>query len=90
MYGRPTMVSQVIVEKSHPEAVYRRTVEALARLSVLPENWDTYGSRPVTNLAVEGVLRILGLAVARGLRLPVLGPVPGGGIQLEWYAGERS
>ena len=62
------------------------------RAEALQRDWDSYGSPPPTLVAVNTSLSLLrGIAQLDlpDLAVPHVAPVPGGGIQLEWGAGER-
>src|SRR5450432_3764758 len=64
-------------------------LEKVRLLGDLPGGWDTYGSPPITPIE-----RSMGACLAeKAARLdapaPLVVPVPGGGVQLEWQAGER-
>jgi hypothetical protein len=66
----------------------------LAALSLrsLPENWDGEGSKPPTEAAVDAAVGLISAVATFGfaeLPTPYLYPVPGGGAQMEWRAGER-
>ncbi len=63
---------------------------AVARLSNLPTNWDSYGSPPVTSEARAQALRLLMLIEGEASAIPQIGPVSGGGLQLEWSNGLRA
>ncbi len=62
--------------------------EALARLAELerlPPNWDGYGARPVSRRHANRALSFLGRLMTDALPLPEIGPLPDGGVQLEWH-----
>ena len=63
---------------------------AVARLSNLPTNWDSYGSPPITPEARAQALRVLTLIEGVPSPIPQIGPVSGGGLQLEWSNGPRA
>ena len=50
----------------------------------LPENWDSYGSPPPTEEAINSAQIILFLASSKGLNAPFMRPLSGGGIQISW------
>ena len=58
-------------------------------LKSLGTNWDSYGSPPVTNLAVNSALHLVKYAGIGNSPTPRVIPVSGGGIQLEWESGAR-
>lgn len=63
---------------------------AVAQLSKLPADWDSYGSPPVTPEARSQALRVLTLLESEASAIPQIGPVPGGGLQMEWSKGHRA
>lgn len=80
------------VEAVHvtPQAeAFRSAYAAISRARRLPADWDTYGSLPVTSRAALAAGRVVGLAEAFGFDAPRVGPVSGGGLQLEWSKGSR-
>lgn len=63
---------------------YWPSLEKIVRLAELPAGWDSFGGPPLQQQAIESALSVLKLAARIGLPPPQLGPVSGGGIQLEW------
>jgi hypothetical protein len=65
-------------------------IDRLAEYARLPANWDSYGSPPVSGVALAEALRLLVMAQDRlatagqGIVPYHTAPVPGGGVQLEW------
>ena len=49
----------------------------------LPDNWDSYGSPPITDAAKATATTIASMLIHE----PTVGPVPGGGVQYEWRLG---
>ena len=58
-------------------------------ITSLPNNWDTYGSPPPTDIAVDVSLDIIDKISIQNLPVPHVVPVPGGGIQFEWTVPPR-
>lgn len=56
----------------------------LEELSKLPENWNTYGSRPIQAEAIETTAKLISDLIKLRMPEPNIFPVSGGGIQLEW------
>ncbi len=59
----------------------------LQQLLQLPENWDSYGARPISSVAAEKALAILERAQHWGdltQDTPFIAPLASGGIQMEW------
>ena len=46
----------------------------------LEDKWDSYGGVPITNQAVDAARRIIN----ESCRTPEVGPLPNGGIDIEW------
>ena len=63
---------------------YRAVIDRVRRLTELPEGWDTYGSRGIQPEAVAAAAAVLMSAARSRMPAPVVGPVSGGGLQLEW------
>mgnify|MGYP001374707901 CR=1 FL=1 len=67
--------------------------ESLRRLVSLPSltpNWDGYGSPQITDIAINGAAYILNTTQVARLPQPYIGPVTGGGVQIEWHLPERA
>jgi hypothetical protein len=64
---------------------------AALHLRTLPENWDGEGSQRPTDAAVFAAAGFISAVASFSLEPPTphLYPVPGGGAQIEWRAGER-
>jgi hypothetical protein len=67
------------------------TLRSIAALRGLPQNWNSYGSAPVSDDTVGTALRfIAGSDFPPQLSAPRVMPIGGGGIQLAWdYAGRE-
>ena len=57
----------------------------LAELRTLPEDWDTYGGRSVTQEVAEYSFALLRVVMEAETRAPDLVPLPQGGLQMEWH-----
>ena len=67
------------------EGLWSRSArKKLEELSNLPQNWNSYGSRPVQQGAIETVANLLSDLAKISMPEPQIFPVSGGGIQLEW------
>jgi hypothetical protein len=62
-------------------------LKSIVELGSLPDNWNSYGARPVTVHAIVGVLNLLSLIMTEATPLPAFVPTRRGGIQVEWHAG---
>lgn len=60
-------------------------VRAAQQLLSLPENWDSYGARPVKPEAVVSALELLSMIMRLNTPLPEIVPTIQGGVQLEWH-----
>jgi len=67
----------------------RRAVPRLLRLTNLEHNWDSYGGIPPSIELVLAVIQLLNHAEIVTFPQPEFVPVSDGGIQLEWYMGDR-
>ena len=67
----------------------KQGIENLKRVLLLPVNWDSYGSPPPTQGAENTTMDILTEIDIEFFVAPLLVPVSGGGIQLEWEIGTR-
>lgn len=65
------------------------SVRDVARLSRLPAGWDSDESPAVTSEAKDQAVRLLMNVAHQPLPQPHLGAVPGGGLQMEWTAGDK-
>jgi len=65
------------------------TLQALARLARLPNNWDGYGSPPIQPAALASAHRFIAAVEALPLPLPSVAPVTGGGIGFTWQLENR-
>lgn len=87
--SRTDLQQQLVTSLLNTDPKYWDAVKTIARLAQLPENWDTYGSRPVQVRALQGAFFILKLTEALSLPAPHIGPVAGGGIQFDWFSATR-
>jgi hypothetical protein len=65
-------------------------IKRLNEILLLPENWDSYGSRPPTRAAADTAMEILTGTDIDYFVAPRVVPISGGGLQLEWECGARS
>jgi hypothetical protein len=59
-------------------------VQELAALTALPDNWDSYGARPVSISTASAATQLVGHLDALRLPLPKIVPLASGGVQFEW------
>ena len=81
--------AQIGHQSSHPG--WAAAIDRVADLSRLEDDWDSYGSVPLSSVAVSAAQNLLTL-FAQNYRVPPsailpfhISPIPGGGIQLEWH-----
>lgn len=67
----------------------RNAQRKITELKQLPENWDSYGSRPIQSAAIEKAADLLAILSKLNLPQPQVFPVPGGGIQFEFQQDRR-
>lgn len=60
-------------------------LKSLSKLGSLPNNWDSYGSQPISLHSVAGVLRLLSMLMTDSTPLPAFVPIRNGAIQIEWH-----
>jgi hypothetical protein len=76
----------LIIEGEDEELTwFRPTVQALAELLSLSENWDSYGARPIDLEMVRSALQLLAETMRANTPPPIVVPTHRGGIQLEWH-----
>ena len=63
--------------------------ERIDHLAELPHNWDGYGSPAISQPALDGAAQLMSFLASELPPIPTVGPVPGGGLQLEWRHGVR-
>jgi hypothetical protein len=61
------------------------TVDGIKTLLKLPDNWDSYGARPVKSKIAEEALRVLADIIPDDAEPPCVVPMHTGGIQVEWH-----
>ncbi len=73
--------------------VMRATSQALRELRNLPANWDSYGARPPTRVAIDAAQALLASVYsflagvpAERVQPELLVPLADGGVQIEWSA----
>lgn len=59
---------------------------ALEQFRALPQNWNSYGGVPTTQIACEVLLRVAE-QIPEGYSACAIVPTPAGGVQLEWHRG---
>jgi len=66
-----------------------QALKPVCHLANLRYDWDSYGSPPVSSMALTASTRLIAMIDPEDLPVPHVFPVPGGGIQLEWIVGQR-
>ena len=61
-----------------------QVLKALLELGNLPEDWDSYGSPPPTEYAMDAGCGFIANYLSDEDPMPSVSPVSGGGIQLSW------
>jgi hypothetical protein len=64
-------------------------IKRLQEILSLPKDWDSYGSSPPTQEAVNTAMKLMTGIDIDYFVAPHVVPVSGGGLQLEWEAGTR-
>jgi len=57
----------------------------LMELSLLKDNWDSYGGKPMAELALAEANHFINAFKAIGAVDPFICPCSNGGVQLEWH-----
>jgi len=79
---------ELVVEWSGEEPSWLRpALSILAELWVLPENWNSYGARTVSKLAIDTSLAILREVMLDNRPRAQFVPTVRGGVQMEWHTG---
>jgi hypothetical protein len=76
--------SIVTLEESGPEWL-PQTEEALRKLLSLPQNWNSYGARPIQPQNVDSAVQLLHQLAGQNTPQPIVVPTVRGGVQLEWH-----
>lgn len=66
-----------------------RAAQKVVNLQKLPDNWDGRGSPAPQDRAIEKALSLLQYLEVEDPPEPRVGPVPGGGLQMEWDHNDR-
>jgi hypothetical protein len=61
------------------------TTEALRKLSLLGDNWDTYGAPRIDSMTLGSALGLLRVLMQNDTPAPSVVPTSRGGVQLEWH-----
>lgn len=61
------------------------TLQAMQQISVLPANWDSYGSQRIQDAAIVGAMQLLAVTLNPNGVAPMVVPTSVGGLQLEWH-----
>lgn len=60
-------------------------VPTIGHLLELPQNWDSYGAKPIKVDFIRYALEILTVIACPNLPAPALVPTARGGVQIEWH-----
>jgi hypothetical protein len=67
-----------------------QTIKAIAALSDLAPDWDSYGSKPISEKVIDVAIDLVSGAPYQFASAPHVVPISGGAIQLEWSSSSRS
>jgi hypothetical protein len=60
-------------------------LQQLEAISILPKDWDSYGSEPPTPQAILAARTLIAHAHRQSTSVPYfVAPISGGGVQIEW------
>jgi hypothetical protein len=65
------------------------SLRRIAELKSMPDDWDSYGSPRVQQLAARRAVGVVCAAATEEVRPPQIVPVSGGGLQIEWTSANR-
>ena len=74
---------------------YEQVFRTIGQLVNLPENWDSYGGKPINEHCINSTLKILQYLLEfrdiNGIEIPApfVAPLSSGGLQIEWEEGDR-
>lgn len=95
--GDLTRVS--FIEEKQPQYVineqYKEVFRRVGQLVNLPDNWDSYGGKPITENCINDAFKILqyilDLRDINNIEVPApfVAPLSSGGLQIEWEEGDR-
>ncbi len=80
--------SRVVLVAKYSRWQIQAITKILGLLS-LPNDWDSYGSPPPTEIAATSAIQLVTDINLDYFLSPRVVPVPGGGVQLEWSFGPR-
>ena len=94
--GRQAVFAHTATARSLDVALARATRQ-LMQLSLLEQNWDSYGAEPVSSVAIDKAYALLQLLQESRVDLLqeriapyAIAPLANGGVQLEWRGGDRA
>ena len=73
----------------YAELAFLASLRRIAELKRLPEDWDSYGSPRIQQLAVQRAVEVVSAVAMEDVRPPQIVPVSGGGLQIEWTSANR-
>jgi len=62
-----------------------QTEEEIQAFLRLPENWNSYGARPIAPHTLRAAMELLNDIVRSDTPRPIAIPTAGGGVQFEWH-----
>jgi hypothetical protein len=75
----------VLGVRGEPPAWVQATLQTLGHLLTLPQDWDSYGGRPVDPGCVWAAWQLLLVLMREDLPAPSIVPTSRGGVQIEWH-----
>jgi hypothetical protein len=82
----PADATGYLMTSSMPHWLDRAGVR-LYQFGKLPENWDSYGAKPVSAAARNAAFHLLGGLSSPSTPEPILVPTSDGSVQIEWHTG---
>ena len=80
----------VLVSSKSPEWTWQTgAIRKLFEFLSLRANWDSYGSEPVSPVAVFSAISFLDRLPLSRIPAPIVIPLPNGAVQMEWTKAEK-
>ena len=75
----------IVTIEGTPPGWFQPTLDSLAKLLLLREDWDTYGAPPIDRAIVPAALQLAVDAFCDNTPAPAVVPTSSGGVQYEWH-----
>jgi len=82
--AKKTLAVEHAIEDQDP-LWYKGIVRKVLSLLNLQENWDSYGSKPISLTAIKNAFKVITNIVNPDTPMPYIVPSPSGAVQIEWH-----